>query len=61
MSAWSDLMIAKQLLKGLSDQGFLEPTEIQKLVIPEAIKHKSNIIGTAQTVRLNYYFTPNHT
>lgn len=50
MSSWSDLMLPKALLKGLYEKGFYEPTAIQKLVVPEAIKNKSNIIGTAQTV-----------
>ena len=49
MSAWSDLMLPKKLIRGLFDKGFFEPTPIQKLVVPEAIKNKSNIIGTAQT------------
>lgn len=50
MSAWSEMMLPKPLLRGLYDKGFFEPTAIQKLVIPEAIKNRSNIIGTAQTV-----------
>lgn len=50
MSAWSEMMLPKVLLKGLHEKGFFQPTPIQKLVIPEAIKNRSNIIGTAQTV-----------
>jgi superfamily II DNA/RNA helicase len=50
MTAWADMMLPKPLLKALHDKEFYEPTQIQKLVIPEAIKNKSNIIGTAQTV-----------
>jgi ATP-dependent RNA helicase DDX24/MAK5 len=49
MSAWSSMTLPKSLLRGLYDKGFYEPMPIQKLVIPEAIKNKSNIIGTAQT------------
>ena len=51
MSAWSDMMLPKALLRGLYEKGFFTPMPIQSLVIPEAIKNKSNIIGTAQTVR----------
>jgi superfamily II DNA/RNA helicase len=50
MSAWSDLMLPQMVLRGLYEKGFYEPMPIQKLVIPVAIKNKSNIIGTAQTV-----------
>jgi superfamily II DNA/RNA helicase len=50
MSAWNDCVLQKKLLRGLYDKGFYEPTPIQKLVVPEAIKNRSNIIGTAQTV-----------
>lgn len=50
MSAWFELYLPKELIKGLYEKGFYEPMPIQKLVIPEAIKNRSNIIGTAQTV-----------
>jgi superfamily II DNA/RNA helicase len=50
MSAWNDLVLPKKLLRGLYEKGFYEPTAIQKLVVPEAIKNRANIIGTAQTV-----------
>lgn len=49
MIAWSDLMLPKTLLRGLYDKGFYETMPIQKLVLPEAIKTKANIVGTAQT------------
>jgi ATP-dependent RNA helicase DeaD len=51
MTAWNDLCLPKKLIRGLYDKGFYEPTAIQKLVVPEAIKQRSNIIGTAQTVK----------
>ena len=56
MSAWSEILLPKVLLRGLFDKGFYEPMPIQKLVVPEAIKSKSNIIGTAQTVNIFYNF-----
>jgi ATP-dependent RNA helicase DDX24/MAK5 len=49
MVSWSDLMLPKTLLRGLYEKGFYEPMPIQKLVLPDAIRTKSNIIGTAQT------------
>ena len=52
MTEWSDMMLPQVLLRGLYDKGFYEPMAIQKLVIPVAIKSKSNIIGTAQTVNI---------
>ena len=50
MAAWSQMLLPKNLSRGVYDKGFFEPMPIQKLVIPEAIKNRSNIIGTAQTV-----------
>ena len=52
MSSWFELMLPKELLIGLYEKGFHSPMPIQKLVIPEAVKNRSNIIGTAQTVFL---------
>lgn len=59
MKAWSDLMLPKVLLRGLYEKGFFQPMPIQKIVLPEAIKNRSNIIGTAQTVIMhsNQHFT----
>jgi superfamily II DNA/RNA helicase len=49
MIGWSDMMLPKSLLRGLYDKGFYEPMPIQKIVLPDAIKTRSNIVGTAQT------------
>ena len=49
MSAWTDLFLPKTVLKGLYKQGFFEPTPIQRMVVPAAIKERKNIIGAAQT------------
>ena len=49
MVGWSDMMLPKPLLRGLYDKGFYEPMPIQKIVLPEAIKTRSNVVGTAQT------------
>ncbi len=50
MSAWSDLLLPKSILRALYDKGFYEPRPIQRLVVPDAIKQRINIIGAAQTV-----------
>ncbi len=52
MKGWNEMMLPSFLLKGLYEKRFFEPLPIQKMVLPEAIKKKSNIIGTAQTVCL---------
>lgn len=50
MNAWTQLYLPKTLLIGLYKQGFYEPTNIQRTVVPSAIKDRMNIIGAAQTV-----------
>lgn len=49
MVEWNDMMLPHVLLRALYDKGFYKPMPIQKQVVPEAIKNRSNIIGTAQT------------
>jgi len=49
MSAWSDILLPKSLLRGLHDQGFFQPTPIQRLVVPDAVRERKNVIGAAQT------------
>ena len=43
------MMLPMTLLRSLCEKGFYEPMPIQRLVLPEAIKTRANIIGTAQT------------
>jgi superfamily II DNA/RNA helicase len=50
MKPWHDMMLPNEVLRALYDQEFYEPMPIQNLVVPEAIKNRSNIIGAAQTV-----------
>lgn len=52
MKGWNDMMLPNVLLRALYEKGFYEPMPIQKMVLPEAINKKANIIGTAQTVNL---------
>lgn len=49
MKGWDDMMLPNVLLRALYDKGFYNPMPIQKMVLPEAINKRSNIIGTAQT------------
>ncbi|VDK71303.1 unnamed protein product [Onchocerca ochengi] len=49
MSNWMNLYISDTVLKAVADMGFTEPTEIQKLVIPGAIRDRLDIIGAAET------------
>jgi ATP-dependent RNA helicase DDX24/MAK5 len=49
MSAWCDMCVPKSILMALNESSFFEPTAIQRLVVPCAIKQRMNIIGAAQT------------
>uniref|UniRef100_A0A1I8EF86 ATP-dependent RNA helicase n=1 Tax=Wuchereria bancrofti TaxID=6293 RepID=A0A1I8EF86_WUCBA len=49
MSGWINLYISDAVLKAVADMGFTEPTEIQKLVIPSAVRDRFDIIGAAET------------
>lgn len=40
MSAWTVFPLSPLLIKGLAAQGFNEPTEIQKRVLPVAISYQ---------------------
>ncbi|EFO18351.2 hypothetical protein LOAG_10144 [Loa loa] len=49
MSGWINLYISNTVLKAIADMGFTEPMEIQRLVIPSAIRDRFDIIGAAET------------
>ena len=49
MQKFEDLGLSTELLNALSKKGFEEPSEIQKLVIPELLKERTHLIGQAQT------------
>lgn len=49
VSAWDKYFVPPPVLKALSELGFSEPTEIQKLVLPAAIKGRMDVIGAAET------------
>uniref|UniRef100_A0A1B6LUA3 RNA helicase n=1 Tax=Graphocephala atropunctata TaxID=36148 RepID=A0A1B6LUA3_9HEMI len=46
---WSSLFVPTSVTKALMELGFKEPTEIQKLSIPPAIKGQRDILGAAET------------
>ena len=50
MESWKELGVSPVLLQALQEEGFTEPTPIQALVLPHAIRHRLDIIGAAQTV-----------
>lgn len=49
LKEFRDLGLSDRTIKGLSKKGYDSPTPIQKLTIPELLKHNANIIGQAQT------------
>ncbi|VDK88087.1 unnamed protein product [Litomosoides sigmodontis] len=49
VSNWINLSVSDTVFKAIADMGFVEPTEIQKLVIPVAIRDRVDIIGAAET------------
>ncbi|XP_046386404.1 ATP-dependent RNA helicase DDX24 isoform X2 [Ischnura elegans] len=49
MSAWNGLFVPDPILKALYELGFKEPTQIQKLSLPPAIKGRKDVMGAAET------------
>lgn len=49
VSAWEDIFTPPEVLEALAELGFSTPTEIQRLVLPAAIKGRMDIIGAAET------------
>lgn len=56
MSPWSSYFLQKPILDALNDLGFQEPTKIQELTIPSAIRGNQDILGAAETVNIFYSF-----
>lgn len=53
VSAWKDLFVPAPVLKALSSLGFGSPTPIQALTLPSAIRDHKDILGAAETGKLN--------
>ena len=49
MQKFEDFGLSTEMLNALSKKGFEEPSEIQKLVLPELLKERTHLIGQAQT------------
>ncbi|KAK8398458.1 hypothetical protein O3P69_003958 [Scylla paramamosain] len=49
VSAWKEVFAPPPVLEALAELGFSQPTEIQKLVLPAAIRDRMDIIGAAET------------
>ncbi|XGW17524.1 hypothetical protein V3C99_002263 [Haemonchus contortus] len=48
-SSWSELYLPEQILWAIRDLGFKAPTEIQKQVLPVAVRDHCDILGAAET------------
>ena len=48
MKSFKELGLDEKIIKGLNEQGITNPTEIQSLVIPEALNNK-DVIGESFT------------
>lgn len=55
VSAWKDLFVPAPVLKALSSLGFGSPTPIQALTLPSAIRDHKDILGAAETGKLNRF------
>ena len=49
MQRFEDYGLSREVLDALGKKGFEEPSDIQKLVIPELLKERTHLIGQAQT------------
>ncbi|XP_043930525.1 ATP-dependent RNA helicase DDX24 [Protopterus annectens] len=49
VSAWKDLFVPETVLKALRSLGFSDPTPIQALTLPSAVRDKMDILGAAET------------
>ncbi len=49
MLKFEDFGLSEEVLNALEKKGFEEPSEIQKIVIPELLKERTHLIGQAQT------------
>ena len=49
MSAWEGLFVPEPVLQSLRHQGFSTPTEIQRAMLPAAIRGRMDLLGAAET------------
>lgn len=55
VSAWNGLFVPTPVLKALSGLGFGSPTPIQALTLPSAIRDHMDILGAAETGKINLF------
>ena len=49
MSMWDGLFVPELVQRALRQQGFSQPTDIQRAVLPAAIKGRMDVLGAAET------------
>ncbi len=49
MKTFKDIGVNKSFVKGLTEMGIVNPTEIQELVIPMLLNFETDLVGQAQT------------
>ena len=55
MGNWDGLFVPEPVIRSMQELGFSDPTPIQRLVLPSAIRDFKDIIGAAETVRFLYF------
>ncbi|VDM78697.1 unnamed protein product [Strongylus vulgaris] len=48
-SSWEDLYLPEPVMKAIKDLGFQNPTEIQRQVLPLAVRDRCDVLGAAET------------
>ncbi|CAJ0943009.1 unnamed protein product, partial [Mesorhabditis belari] len=49
LSAWLEFSLPEEIMRGLKSLKFSSPTEIQRLVLPSAIRDRLDVLGAAET------------
>ena len=49
MTAWDGLFVPEAVQRALRQQGFAQPTDIQRAVLPAAIRGRMDVLGAAET------------
>ncbi|KHJ91106.1 DEAD/DEAH box helicase [Oesophagostomum dentatum] len=48
-SSWDELYLPEPIMKAIKDLGFRNPTEIQRQVLPLAVRDRCDVLGAAET------------
>ncbi|CAJ0579878.1 unnamed protein product, partial [Mesorhabditis spiculigera] len=49
VNGWHEFYLPEEIVRSLADMGFETPTEIQRLVLPSAVRDRLDILGAAET------------